>query len=134
MIEKYYELNGMTGRPLSPASVDILQIIKSPLIAGGTPTNFDLTSFLFVHFAEWAVVKKLAARVRSTSGAEEAWTEAVLDWSANAFAGQSALAVVEAGDLVARMVEDAFGKRVTVIEEGGEPGKEILQTGSLRSF
>ncbi len=128
MIEQYYELNGKDGRPMDAASMAVLRIVGNPLINGTSATDFDIESFLFIHFADWPAVKKLASKTY-VSGNMEAWVEAVLEWTSEMFQGLGPLAGVEAGEVAAKILEDGFKNRVSVVSEGGEPGKETLPTG-----
>jgi hypothetical protein len=118
MIEKPYILNGTIGRSISAASINVLQITGNAFISGERkPTNHDISAFLFAHFGEWKEVKKLAAQ--ALSGGLDSWNEAVIDWTDSFFSTAGALATVDAGELVAQMLTDAFGSRVEVDREGG---------------
>lgn len=131
MIEKPYILNGTVGRPVSAASLNVLQITGNAFVSNEkrTPTNHDVSAFLFAHFGDWAEVKRLAAK--ALSGGVDAWNEAVLDWVDRFFASVGILTAFESGELVAQMLNDAFGARVAVEQEGGGSGKpEIPQGGS----
>ena len=119
MIPTIYNLNGREGRALSAASVNVLEITGNPLISGGKTTSHDVLSFLFIHFAPWETVKKLASRAKAF-GSSETWTEAVLDWSLEALEGMGPLATGEASMVAARMMEDGFKTRATVEQEDGE--------------
>jgi len=135
MIPQYVEYNGIQGRPVSIATLAILQMTGNRFASSGSPEIVDVMAFLFVHFSQdWKLISRLASKCQATGSSEE-WVAAIFDWAQSG--GMPALegdTIERAFEMAGEMAAKPFRKRVEVVDDGagGAVGKsqETTQGGS----